>query len=69
MPYIQLEAGKIDKEKKEKLISELTRVASDILGIPEEAFIMLIKENDMDNWGRGGKMLSKVMAERAAKNS
>ncbi|KLU66602.1 4-oxalocrotonate tautomerase [Desulfosporosinus acididurans] len=67
MPFIKLEAGKIDKEKKEKLINEFTRVASDILGISEEAFIVLIKENEMDNWGTGGKLLSKVLAERGNK--
>ena len=65
MPFIKLEAGRMDKEKKEKLISEFTRVASEILDIPEEAFLVLIKENEMDNWGSGGKQLSKVLAERA----
>ena len=69
MPFIQLEGGKIDKEKKEKLISEFTRVASETLGIPEDAFIVLIKENDFDNWGLGGKVLTKVMAERASNKS
>lgn len=69
MPFIQLEGGKMDKEKKEQLISGLTKVASETLGIPEDAFIVLIKENDMDNWGRGGKVLSKIMAERASNNS
>ncbi|KUO70987.1 MAG: 4-oxalocrotonate tautomerase [Desulfosporosinus sp. BRH_c37] len=67
MPFIKLEGGKIDKEKKEKLISEFTRVASETLGIPEDAFVVLIKENEMDNWGTGGKVLSKVLAERANK--
>lgn len=67
MPFIQLEAGRIDKEKKEKLISELTKVASETLGIPEQAFLVLIKENDMDNWGQGGRVLSKVLAERETK--
>jgi len=67
MPFIKLEGGKIDKVKKEELISELTRVASETLGIPEDAFIVLIKENEMDNWGTGGKVLSKVLAERENK--
>lgn len=67
MPFIKLEAGKIDKEQKEKLIREFTRVASETLGIPEDAFVVLIKENDMDNWGTGGKVLSKVLAERLNK--
>lgn len=69
MPFIKLEGGKIDKEKKEKLISEFTRVASETLGIPEDAFIVLIKENEMDNWGVGGKVLTKVLAERSSNNS
>jgi 4-oxalocrotonate tautomerase len=67
MPFIKLEAGRINSEKKEKLISELTRVASEILEIPEDAFVVLIKENEMDNWGTGGKVLSKVLADRANK--
>lgn len=67
MPFIQLEGGKIDKYQKEKLISEFTRVASETLGIAEDAFIVLIKENDTDNWGVGGKVLSKVLAERENK--
>ena len=67
MPFIKFEGGKIDKEKKEKLISGLTKVASETLGIAEDAFIVLIKENEMDNWGLGGKVLSKVLAERENK--
>jgi 4-oxalocrotonate tautomerase len=67
MPFIQLEGGRIKKEQKEKLISELTRVSSEILGIPEDVFLVLIKENDWDSWGTGGKVLSKVVAERAKK--
>lgn len=67
MPFIKLEGGKIDNKQKEKLISEFTRVASETLGIPEDAFIVLIKENDFDNWGVGGKVLTKVMAERENK--
>ncbi|WP_407311282.1 4-oxalocrotonate tautomerase DmpI [Desulfosporosinus sp. SB140] len=67
MPFIKLEAGSIDKEKKEKLISEFTKIASETLGIPQEAFVVLIKENPMDNWGTGGKMLSKVLAEKENK--
>lgn len=68
MPFITLEAGRMDKETKEKLISGFTKVASETLGISEEAFIVLIKENDMDNWGVGGKVLTKVLEERANKN-
>ncbi|MBC9786670.1 tautomerase family protein [Heliobacterium chlorum] len=61
MPFIQLEAGKISTEQKEKLIVGLTKVASETLGIAEDKFIVLLKENELDNWGTGGKMLSKVL--------
>ena len=67
MPFIKIEAGKMDKETKEKLISGLTKVASETLGIPEDAFTILLKENETDNWGVGGKVLTKVLEERANK--
>ncbi|MDR3601971.1 MAG: tautomerase family protein [Desulfosporosinus sp.] len=67
MPFIKLEGGKISKAEKEKLIIEFTRVASETLGIPKEAFMVLIKENEMDNWGTGGNVLSKVLAARENK--
>ncbi len=43
MPFIKVEAGKMNQETKEKLISGLTRPASESLGIAEEAFTILIK--------------------------
>ena len=65
MPVISIEAGKMDKSQKEALIQSFTKTASTILNIPEQAFVVLLKEYDSDNVGTGGKMLSKVIAERA----
>ena len=67
MPIIKLEAAKVTPEQKEKLIADLTRVASEGLGVPEEFFYVLIKENELENWGVGGKSLPKFMAERNKK--
>jgi 4-oxalocrotonate tautomerase len=67
MPFIKVEAGKMNRETKEKLIIGLTRAASESLGIAEDAFTILIKENETDNWGLGGKVLTKVLEERAKK--
>ena len=67
MPFINVEAAKVSKEQKEKLIADITRVASEDLGVPEEFFYVLIKENELDNWGVGGKTLTKFMAERNKK--
>jgi len=63
MPFIKVEAGKMDRETKEKLISGLTSTASESLGIEEEAFTILIKENETDNWGVGGRVLTRVLEE------
>ena len=66
-PVITLEAGKMDQTQKEALIQRLTQAASEVLNISEEAFVVLLKENNPDNIGSGGKVLSKVLAERAQK--
>ena len=50
MPFIIIEAGKMDKDKKEKLISGFTKLASETLCIAESSFTVLIKENEMDIW-------------------
>ena len=63
MPLISIDAVHPTKEQKEKLVAELTKTASGILGVDEKFFYVLVKENDMDNWGIGGKTLTQFMAE------
>ena len=58
MPVITLEAGKLSKEQKSQLVKDLTSKAAEIMNVPEQAFIVLMKENEMDNIGSGGKLLS-----------
>ena len=58
MPVITLESAKLTKEQKSKLVREFTSKASEIMNIPEEAFIVLLKENELDNIGLGGKLFS-----------
>lgn len=58
MPVITLEAGKLNKEQKSQLVKEFTNTASKIMNVPEEAFIVLLKENELDNIGLGGQLLS-----------
>jgi 4-oxalocrotonate tautomerase len=53
VPFIQVDAGPISKEKKTELIKALTNAASSILDIPVEAFSVIIKENNPDNIGVG----------------
>ncbi|GFP76471.1 4-oxalocrotonate tautomerase DmpI [Clostridium fungisolvens] len=58
MPVITLEAGKLNKEQKSQLVKEFTDAASKIMNVPEQAFIVLIKENEAENIGVGGELLS-----------
>ncbi len=59
MPVIRVDCSDMDIEKKEKLIKSLTQTASDIMGIPESAYVVLLNELSKDNIGVGGEMLSK----------
>jgi len=58
MPVITIDLSAISKEKKAHLVQNLTREASDITGIPQEKFIVLINELERDNIGVGGQLLS-----------
>ncbi len=61
MPVISVEGSKLTKEQKSELIASLTEVASKIMNINKESYIVLIKENDMDNIGVGGVVLSEKL--------
>ena len=63
MPIISIDAVHPTKEQKEKLIAGLTKTASEILNVDEKFFYVLIKENDLDNWGVGGKTLTKFLEQ------
>lgn len=69
MPVITIETCQIDKAQKEALVKSFTKTAGEILKLPPEAFVILIKENDPDNIGSGGKLLTQVFEERKQNNS
>lgn len=58
MPVITLEAAKLNKEQKQQLAKEFTASAARIMNMPEEAFYVFLKENELENVGVGGKLLS-----------
>ncbi len=57
MPVITVEAGQLNNEQREKLVTTLTREAANIMKANEQHFIVLIKENSMENIGFGGVWL------------
>lgn len=61
MPVINIECGKITKVQKSQLVEALVSKSSEILNLPKEAFVTIIKENDPDNIGSGTQLLSKKL--------
>jgi len=53
----------MSKEQKKDLVESFTREAARVTDIPAQAFIILINENDPDNVGVGGELLSMRMAK------
>ena len=60
MPVITVEAGVLNKKQKEDLVHELTAIASKIMNVPSSAYIVLVKENEKDNIGFGGKTMTEI---------
>lgn len=58
MPVITFEASKLTKEQKQTIVKEFTETASRVTGISKEGFFVYLKENDLENIGVGGQLLS-----------
>ncbi len=58
MPVITMESSKLNKDQKAKLVEEFTKSAARIMNMPPETFTVYLKENELDNIGFGGKLLS-----------
>ena len=68
MPYITVESGALSDEQKEELIKRLTEVSSEIMKVPQEFFMTIIKEVSDKNFGIGGKTIDKVKEEYMKKH-
>ena len=60
MPVITMESSKLNKEQKIRLVKEFTESAAKIMNMPAETFIVYLKENELDNIGTSGKLLSEL---------
>ena len=63
MPYITVESGVLSDTQKEELMKQLTGISSEIMKIPQEFFVTVIKEFPDKNFGIGGKTIDKVKSE------
>ncbi len=60
MPYISIESGKLTAEQKKQLIEHLTATAAEITQIPEQFFMVTIKEVPDENFGIGGRSIAEI---------
>ena len=60
MPYITIESGTMTADQKKELIERMTAVASEITRIPDEFFMVTIKELPDENIGIGGKTIDEI---------
>ncbi len=58
MPVITFETAKLTKEQKSEIAKEFTDTAAKVTGLPKETFYVFVKENDLENVGVGGTLLS-----------
>jgi len=58
MPVITIEGPVLSFEKKEKLAKDITQLASTIMDIPKESYVVFIKENPYENMSQGGVLIS-----------
>ena len=64
MPVITFEGTKMELDKKKELIRELTEASVKVTGIGAPAFTIYIHENEHDNIGVGGELLTDILARR-----
>lgn len=64
MPYINIKMTKEDggatSEQKEKLIEGITELFADIFGRGGKSAVVIIDEVSTDNYGIGGKTITKI---------
>jgi 4-oxalocrotonate tautomerase len=63
MPIIEFTAGKLTREVKDKLISQLTDVSVEITGIPKHLFFITINEKPDEDIAAGGVSVQKLKEE------
>ena len=65
MPVITLDGPKMTKDQKAQLVKEFALKASEILNIPAQGIVTIIRENDLDNIGSGTQLLSELLSVKS----
>jgi len=70
MPYLQIDLWQgIDNTIKEKLIAEVTDVVVRVIGCPEHAVHIIIREEPKENWATGGETHAKLHADKKPRSA
>jgi 4-oxalocrotonate tautomerase len=64
MPVITIEGPKVTQEQKAKLIKEIVTKVSEIINVPEESIVTIIKENNSEIIGNGMELLADKQLKR-----
>jgi len=57
MPVITVDGPKLTKEQKAELVKSFSEKASDIMGLPVESIVTIIREVESENVGTGNILL------------
>ncbi len=57
MPIITVEGPELTKEQKAELVKSFSQKASEVMGIPVDAMVVVIREVDAENVGVGDCLL------------
>jgi 4-oxalocrotonate tautomerase len=57
MPVITVDGPKMSKEQKAKLVKAYAETASEIMGLPVQAMVIIIREVEGENVGVGNMLL------------
>jgi 4-oxalocrotonate tautomerase len=57
MPVITVEGPELSKEKKAELVKSFSQTASNIMGLPVDAMVVIIREVGAENVGVGDCLL------------
>lgn len=60
MPVVIVESNKLDVDKKREYVKNLTKLTAETYGLPENTVTIIIKENEPENIGVAGSLLSEL---------
>ena len=63
MPIIEFTAGKLTREVKDRLITQLTDISVEVTGIPKHLFFITINEKSDENIAVVGVSVNKLKEE------